>query len=100
MVSSLSIFSIIYGFFLKRRYNSKLIFEIRDIWPLTMTEEIGLLNLILLLFLLLEVEKFSRYRKADLIVGTMPKLNEHVDHTMGYEKPFSVLPHGFSLRAL
>src|SRR5690606_15081156 len=35
IVSSLSLLTIINGLILKKRYRCRLIFEIRDIWPLT-----------------------------------------------------------------
>lgn len=58
IVSSLSIFSIIYGYFLKKKFNSFLVFEIRDIWPLTMTEEGGFSKWHPLVLLIGFIEKF------------------------------------------
>jgi glycosyltransferase involved in cell wall biosynthesis len=95
VVSSLSILSIIYGYYLKKKYKSFLVFEIRDIWPLTMTEEGGFSKWHPLVLFLGWVEKFG-YKKADLIVGTMPKLNLHVKDILGYEKPFFCSPLGFN----
>ncbi len=94
IVSSLSIFSIIYGYYLKKKFNSFLIFEIRDIWPLAMTEEGGFSKNHPLVLLIGMIEKFG-YKKADLIVGTFPKLDEHVKNILGYERPFFCSPQGF-----
>ncbi|WP_066164130.1 glycosyltransferase family 4 protein [Aliarcobacter cryaerophilus] len=94
IVSSLSIFSIIYGYYLKKKLNSFLIFEIRDIWPLTMTEEGGFSKWHPLVLLVGFIEKFG-YKKADLVVGTMPKLDLHIKNILGYEKPFFCSPLGF-----
>lgn len=94
IVSSLSLFSIIYGYYLKLRFGCKLIFEIRDIWPLTMTEEGGFSNWHPLVMIMGMVEKFG-YRKADLIVGTMPRLDAHVHEVLGMERPFFCSPLGF-----
>ncbi|MGJ0308714.1 glycosyltransferase family 4 protein [Aliarcobacter cryaerophilus] len=94
IVSSLSIFSIIYGYFLKKKFNSFLVFEIRDIWPLTMTEEGGFSKWHPLVLLIGFIEKFG-YKKSDLIVGTMPKLDLHLKNILGYEKPFHCSPLGF-----
>ncbi len=94
IVSSLSIFSIIYGYFLKKKFNSFLVFEIRDIWPLTMTEEGGFPKWHPLVLLIGFIEKFG-YKKADLVVGTMPRLDLHVKNILGYERPFHCSPLGF-----
>lgn len=94
IVSSLSIFSIIYGYFLKKKFNSFLVFEIRDIWPLTMTEEGGFPKWHPLVLLIGFIEKFG-YKKADLVVGTMPRLDLHIKNILGCEKPFHCSPLGF-----
>lgn len=94
IISSLSIFSIFYGSYLKRKYKARLVFEVRDIWPLTMTEEGGFSKWHLLVLLIGWVEKFS-YKHADLIVGTMPNLGLHVKDILGYERPFFCSPLGF-----
>ena len=94
LVSSLSIFTILYGYFLKKKFNSFLVFEIRDIWPLTMTEEGGFSKWHPLVLLIGFIEKFG-YKKADLVVGTMPRLDLHVKKILGYERPFHCSPLGF-----
>ncbi len=95
IVSSLSIFTIIYGLFLKWRFNSFLVFEVRDIWPLTMTEEDGFPSWHPLVVLMGLVEKIG-YKYSDLIVGTMPRLNIHVNEIIGYNRPFHCSPIGFN----
>ena len=95
LISSLSIFSIIYGYYLKKKFNAFLVFEIRDIWPLTMTEEGGFSKWHPLVLLIGAIEKFG-YKKTDLIVGTMPRLNLHVEKVIGYKKPFHCSPIGFN----
>ena len=94
LVSSLSIFSIIYGYYLKKKFNAFLIFEIRDIWPLTMTEEGAFPKWHPLVLLIGFIEKLG-YKKADLVVGTMPRLDLHVKDILGYERPFHCSPLGF-----
>lgn len=98
LVSSLSIFSIVYGWVLKKRYKSKLVFEIRDIWPLTMLEEGGFSPWNPLVLLIGLLEKFG-YKVADLIVGTMPRLDLHVEKVLGYPRSVFCSPLGFDEEA-
>jgi glycosyltransferase involved in cell wall biosynthesis len=95
IVSSLSIFTIFYGYYLKKKYNAFLVFEIRDIWPLTMTEEAGFNKYHPLVLFIGFIEKFG-YKNADLIVGTMPRLDLHVKNILGYERIFYCSPLGFN----
>ncbi len=95
IVSSLSLLTILNGYLLKRKYDCKLVFEIRDIWPLTIVEEGGYSNSNLFVRLLGAVEKFG-YKKADLIVGTMPNLEEHVQNILGYSKKTICIPMGYN----
>ncbi|SIR03517.1 glycosyltransferase family 4 protein [Chryseobacterium sp. RU33C] len=94
IVSSLSIFTIIYGYYLKKKFGSFLVFEIRDIWPLTMTEEAGFSKWHPLVLLIGFIEKFG-YKKSDLVAGTMPRLDLHVEQLLGYQRPFHCSPLGF-----
>jgi glycosyltransferase involved in cell wall biosynthesis len=94
VISSLSIFTIFYGFFLKKRYSSFLVFEIRDIWPLTLIEEGGFSKWHPLSIIIGFVEKFG-YKNSDLIVGTMPNLKLHVLNRGVLNKQVFCSPLGF-----
>ena len=85
LISSLSLTSIIFGIYLKWRHGSRLVFEVRDIWPLTMIEEGGFSRWHPLALYLRWIELWG-YRRADLIVGTMPNLQQHVIES-GVDKP-------------
>ena len=87
VISSLSLTSIIFGIYLKWWHGSRLVFEIRDIWPLTMIEEGGFSRWHPLALYLRFIEKWG-YRRADLIVGTMPNLKQHVMES-GIRRPQS-----------
>mgnify|MGYP001458488330 FL=1 len=93
IVSSLSLLTILNGIRLKRLYGSKLVFEIRDIWPLTLVEEGGYRKSNPFIMLLSFIEKYG-YSKADVIVGTMPNLAEHVKHVVKTEKRVECIPFG------
>lgn len=96
IVSSLSLLTIINGVILKRRFKSKLIFEIRDIWPLTLVEEGGYSNRNPLVKILGLIEKWG-YRKSDLVVGTMPNLQQHVVSVTKQKINCECVPFGFEL---
>ena len=93
IISSLSILTILNGIFLKKKFNCKLVFEIRDIWPLTLVEEGNFSQKNPFIIFLKFIEKFG-YKKADFIVGTMPNLKLHVKNILGYSKSVHCIPMG------
>lgn len=93
IVSSLSLLTILNGFLLRRRYGCRLVFEIRDIWPLTITEEGGFGKRNPFVLALRWVEKLG-YRYSDAIVGTMPNLEEHVANVLGFKREVACVPMG------
>lgn len=99
IVSSLSLITILNGFLLRRRFKCRLVLEIRDIWPLTITEEGGFSRWNPLVLGLGFIEKLG-YEHADAIVGTMPNLIEHVESVLGYRKAAHCIPMGVDEAAL
>lgn len=93
IVSSLSLLTILNGFLLRWRYRCRLVLEIRDIWPLTITEEGGFSRWNPLVLGLGFIERLG-YRYADAIVGTMPNLREHVAAVLGQPKLTHCIPMG------
>jgi len=93
VVSSLSLLTILNGLWWKARYKCRLVFEIRDIWPLTITEEGGFKPSNPFVWGLGVVERLG-YKYADAIVGTMPNLGEHVLNVLGYPRPTHCIPMG------
>ena len=93
IVSSLSLLTILNGIILKKKYKCKLVFEVRDIWPLTLTEEGGFSLYNPFIFFLGFIERLG-YKKSDLIVGTMPNLADHVKKVLGYSVPVKCIPMG------
>jgi glycosyltransferase involved in cell wall biosynthesis len=93
IVSSLSLLTILNGILLRKRLGCKLVFEVRDIWPLTLTEEGGYPDRNPFVMFLGLVEKLG-YRSADVIVGTMPNLGAHVSTVMGRPYQVECIPMG------
>lgn len=87
------------GLRLRRRYKSRLVFEVRDIWPLTIVEEGGFSPRNPFVLALGAVEKLG-YRSADAIVGTMPNLGAHVEKVTGRSIPTSCIPMGVDVEAI
>ena len=79
IVSSLSLFTVLNGLFLKSK-GAKFIFEIRDIWPFTLKELKKLSNLFVKF---LSYFENLGYENADIIIGTMPNLERHVESIIG-----------------
>lgn len=75
--SSLSILSVWSGWILARRHGARFSFEVRDIWPLSLIELGGYSSGHPLVRFLSFTEKFG-YKRANVIIGTMPNLAEHV----------------------
>ena len=92
IVSSLSLLTVLNGIYLKFKYNVRLIFEVRDIWPLTLTSVGGYSKWNPFIVVLSIIEKLG-YRYADEIVGTMPNLLEHVNEIVK-NKNVHYIPHG------
>lgn len=96
IVSSLSLLTIVNGLLLRRRYRCRLVFEVRDIWPLTIIEEGGFSARNPFVMALRWMEKLA-YRRADLVVGTMPNLKQHVDESLGERHaPVAFIPFGIA----
>lgn len=95
VASSLSLLSILNGLILRWRFKSKLIFEVRDVWPLVLTENGGYhrWNPFVLTLRLVE---WMGYKYSDQIVATMPNLAPHVNKVLGYSRIVHCIPMGIS----
>jgi glycosyltransferase involved in cell wall biosynthesis len=93
VVSSLSLLTVLNGLRWRWYYNCRLVFEVRDIWPLTIIEEGGFTRWNPFVWVLSIIERLG-YKHADIIVGTMPNLGEHVRQVLGYPKTTYCIPMG------
>ena len=99
VVSSLSLLTVLNGLWWRARYKCRLVFEVRDIWPLTITEEGGFRPSNPFVWGLQIIERLG-YKHADAIVGTMPNLAEHVEQVLGYPRTTHCIPMGVDADAL
>jgi glycosyltransferase involved in cell wall biosynthesis len=77
IVSSLSLLTFLSGCILKKYFKCRLICEVRDIWPLTLVEAKKWSKNNIFIRCLSLIEKHG-YNKADIIIGSMQNLIEHI----------------------
>ena len=79
--------------FLARKYKAKLIYEVRDIWPLSLVELLGVPSYHPLVLWFSQIER-TAYREADAVVSLVPNAYEHMG-PLGLEKhKFHFIPNG------
>jgi glycosyltransferase involved in cell wall biosynthesis len=100
LVSSLSLMTILNGYYAKRKFGAKLIFEVRDIWPLSAILVAGYSKWHPFILFLRWVEKFG-YKNADIIVSPLGNLKQHIKESIS-NKPFifRYVPQGFDINLL
>ncbi len=99
IVSSASPLPIWKAYFWAKRFNAKLIFEVRDIWPMSIIELGGFKKINPLVVLLQITENFA-YRVSDYVVSVLPKAFEHMKHH-GLDLPrFKYIPNGIEIKNL
>jgi glycosyltransferase involved in cell wall biosynthesis len=97
LVSSPSLFPIANAARWARRWDAELIFEVRDIWPLTLRELGGMSRLHPLVLFMQLFEDYG-YRVADRVVSVLPgALGHMVSRGMDPSK-FHCVPNGIDLR--
>jgi hypothetical protein len=96
IVSSTSLFPIINGYFLRKKFKkSKLILEIRDIWPLTLIELNGTSKWHPIVLILGFIEKFG-YKKADYITSTLNNADKHIEKIISTPFKFKWIGNGIN----
>jgi len=98
IVSSPHPFAIFPARRLARRYGAKLAFEIRDIWPLSITEILGTSWFHPFVQMCAFTERFA-LRNADLITSVLPRADRYLADRGYAHKPFAWVPNGIDSRA-
>lgn len=94
LVSSMPIFPILSGWYLKKKYKvKKLFFEIRDLWPLTPMYLNGYSKWHPMIAIMRWIESFG-YKKADVIVSLLPNADKYINPISKDSSKFNWIPNG------
>jgi glycosyltransferase involved in cell wall biosynthesis len=96
LVSSPSLFPVPIASRWARRFGARLVFEVRDIWPLTLAELGRMSNRHPLMALMQRIEDHG-YRAADSVVSVLPAACEHMVSRGMDPAKFHYLPNGIDL---
>ena len=88
IVSSMPIFQILAGIYLKRKFKAeKLFFEIRDLWPLTPMYLSGFSKYHPMVIIMKWIEKYG-YKKSDEIISLLPNAHSYINKISGNPSKF------------
>lgn len=93
IVSSPSPFPVINGYLWSKKFKCKLVFEVRDIWPLTLKELSGIGSFNPVYILMRIIEKFA-YRVSDEVVSVLPCAASHMTASGLKREKFNYIPNG------
>jgi len=97
IVSSPSLFPVKIGRKLANKFKTKFLFEVRDIWPLTLMELSNISDANPLITYMKMYEKFA-YREADYIVSLLPSAQEYFIQEGMHSDKFRYLPNGVEIK--
>lgn len=97
LCSSPSLFAILGAEWLARKFGARLVFEVRDIWPLTLID-VGRKSPRHPLIRLMQWVEDRAYRTADRVVSNLPGAADHMVSRGMDRRKFSWIPNGFSRR--
>ena len=98
-VSSLSPLPIVSAYFWSKKYKAKLLFEVRDIWPLSLIEIGGFSKLNPLVLFFGWFEKFA-YKRADKVISVLPNAKPHMESRGMNKDKFIHIPNGFNMEEM
>lgn len=100
IVSSMPIFQILSGIYLKRKFKAKkLFFEIRDLWPLTPMYLSGFSKYHPMILIMKWIEKRG-YKKSDKIISLLPNAHSYINNISGNPSKFHWISNGIDTNLL
>ena len=98
LISPMAPFSSLPAWILSKLYNAKLIFEVKDIWPLSIIEIGGYNKCHPFIYLMSLFEKFA-LSKSDFIVSNLEYYEDHISN-LGVKKKSNWISNGIHLEEL
>ncbi len=99
VVSPMAPFPILPAWVLSKIYGAKLIYEVKDIWPLSLVELGGFSLNHPFIKLMSWFEKFA-LTKSDIIVSNLQNYSEHIQKDVGINRDFTWISNGVDLDEL
>ena len=99
IVSSPSPLPILNSIYFKKKFDAKLIFEVRDLWPLSVIELGNMSHKNLFIRFLSYIEK-TAYKHSDLVISLLPNAKEYMVSKGLETKKFLCVPNGIDLELL
>ncbi len=96
VASSPSLFSVLIGWYYSKRFRAKLIFEVRDLWPLTLTTIGRHSRMHPLILLFSRIERFG-YKRAHATVSLLPNAIAYMRSAGLDENKYHYIPNGVEL---
>jgi len=99
IVSSPSPFPILNAYLWAKKFDAKLIFEVRDLWPLTLIE-LGNFSKYNPFIIFMRLFEHFAYKHSDYVVSVLPRADEYmITHGMDRNK-FFYIPNGIDLNEI
>jgi len=99
IVSPMAPFPILPAWILSKIYGAKLIYEVKDIWPLSIIELGGYSPKHPFIKCMSWFEKFA-LKKSDIIVSNLQNYGEHIKNNIGIDRDFEWISNGVDLDEL
>jgi len=99
IASTPELFHLIPAYKLAKEFEAKFIYEVRDIWPLSLVEIGNISERNPLIWLMKRIERFS-YAKADVVISLLPNLSEYLIENNIKVKRLEIIPNGVCIEDL
>ncbi|WP_231964804.1 glycosyltransferase family 4 protein [Sulfurospirillum cavolei] len=93
--STTELFAIVPAYYLSKKYKAQLVFEVRDIWPLTLIEIGGFSKHNIFIRVMAWLEKFS-LQKSDILISNLSHYSKHL-HDLNIHRDVHWIPNGIDL---